>query len=139
MPNHFHFEIEQKKDNGISQFFSNFTNSYTKYLNTRTERSGSLFEGTFKAVRVETDEQLIHLSRYIHLNPVTSFVVKKEGLENYPWSSLPEYLGQDKENPICNKHKILDMFHSVEEYRKFLFDQISYAQELDEIKHLIFE
>ena len=138
MSNHFHFEIQQMKDNGISRFLSNFTNSYTKFFNTRTERSGPLVEGAFKAVRVETDEQLIHLSRYIHLNPVTSFLVKNEDLENYPWSSLPEYLNQ-KENQFCNKQKILGFFHSVEDYKKFLFDQISYAQELDKIKHLIME
>lgn len=138
MPNHFHFLLEQKRVNGITTFLSNFTNSYTKYFNTREERLGPIFEGTFKAVIVETDEQLVHLSRYIHLNPVSSLLVKSENLEKYPWSSLPEYFNHTSE-PICDKQKVLGFFPTVDKYRKFLYDQISYAQELERIKHLLME
>src|SRR3990167_5879702 len=76
MPNHFHFLIRQLKDNGISIFMSQLSNSYTKYFNTKYNRVGALFQGTFKAVLVESDEQLLHLSRYIHLNPIVSGLVK---------------------------------------------------------------
>lgn len=138
MPNHFHFLLKQLKDNGISTFLSNFTNSYTKYFNTKQNRIGPLFEGVFKAVLVETDEQLVHLSRYIHLNPVTSYIVKTKDLEQYLWSSLPEYLNTSPE-PICQKGHILSFFPSAQEYRKFLLDQISYAQQIDKMKHLLIE
>lgn len=138
MPNHFHFLIKQAKDNGISKFLSNFTNSYTKFFNTKNEREGPLFQGIFKAVMVETDEQLIHLSRYIHLNPVSSFLIKEGGLENYLWSSYPEYLNSS-ETSICNKQEILSFFSSIDKYKQFLHDQVAYAQELEKIKHLTFE
>lgn len=60
------------------------TNSYTRFYNLRHERAGDLFQGVFKAVYVETEEQLIHLSRYIHLNPMASFIIKGESLYLIP-------------------------------------------------------
>ncbi len=75
MPNHFHFLLKQVQEGGISKFIANFTNSYTKYFNTKHDRTGHLFQGLFKAVFVESDEQLLHLTRYIHLNPSTSSIV----------------------------------------------------------------
>lgn len=135
MPNHFHFLVKQIKDNGIKTFTSNFTNAYTKYFNTKHERTGPLVEGIFKAVRVETDEQLVHLSRYIHLNPVSSFIISAKDLENYPWSSLPQYLGQ-KDDDFCSKDIVLRLFPTTQKYKTFVFNQITYAQELGKIKHL---
>ena len=93
MPNHFHFLLKQKEDHGITRFMSNFQNSYTRYFNTRHKKTGYILGGQFKAVRVEDDEQLLHLSRYIHLNPYSSYVVKNiQKLSDYLWSSLSEYL-----------------------------------------------
>lgn len=138
MPNHFHFLLKQKIENGISKFMSNFTNSYTRYFNTKNKRVGPLFQGTFKSVYIESDEQLLHVSRYIHLNPVVSYVIKEQELVTYSWSSLPEYLGLTKEK-ICDKEIVLNQFPSRESYRKFVHDQIDYAQKLEKIKHLIIE
>lgn len=138
MPNHFHLLLKQLQDNGISRFISNFTNSYTKYFNTKHERIGPLVQGLFKAVFVENDDQLVHLSRYIHLNPVSSFIIKVQELENYPWSSLKEYLGLEKDG-FCEKQYVLGYFKSVGKYKQFVLDQISYARELEKIKHLSLE
>ncbi|MBI4999319.1 transposase [Candidatus Gottesmanbacteria bacterium] len=139
MPNHFHFLLRQKADRGISNFLSNFTNSYTRYFNTRHKRQGPLFMGKFKAVRVETDEQFYHLSRYIHLNPYSSYVVKSlETLANYPFSSLPEYLGEVS-HTYCQKELILARFPTAESYKKFVFDQADYQRSLEIGKHLWLE
>lgn len=138
MPNHFHFLLKQKLENGISTFTANFTNSYTKYFNTRRERVGPLFQGIFKAVRIESDEQLIHVSRYIHLNPVSSFLIEPKQLESYDWSSFPEYMGlSDKK--ISNPEIVLDLFTSTQHYKQFVLDQVDYARKLEQIKHLILE
>lgn len=139
MKNHFHFMLRQVVKNGISKFMSNFTNSYTRYYNVKNERSGPLFQGKFKAIRVETDEQLLHLSRYIHLNPYASYVTKTlKKLENYSFSSFPEYLGKSRIN-FCSKEAILDHFKNLKAYKKFVFDQADYQRELDKIKHLALE
>ena len=138
MPNHFHFLIKQESKNGIKKYISDFSNSYVRYFNTKRERTGPLFQGAFKAIRIESDEQLIHVSRYIHLNPATSFLIKENELDSYPWTSLPEYLGIT-ESFICNKEPVLNLFPSIKAYRKFVHDQISYARELDSIKHLTLE
>ncbi|MBI4096255.1 MAG: transposase [Candidatus Levybacteria bacterium] len=135
MPNHFHFLVKQIRENGVSIFAANFTNSYTKYFNTKHERVGSLFQGPFKAVRVESDEQLMHVSRYIHLNPVSSFLIKPEQLEDYQWSSYPEYVGNSF-NDVADKKLVLDMFSSKEKYRQFVMDQVGYMKELEQIEHL---
>lgn len=134
MPNHFHFLIKQLQDNGISGFINKVANSYTKYFNTRHHRVGPLFQGQFKAVRIESDEQLIHVSRYIHLNPITSFLVKD--LKEYSWSSYASYIGlyQDKN---CNKQLVSSMFKTPQMYEKFVLDQVEYGQSLERLKHLL--
>lgn len=139
MPNHFHFLLKQEKENGISKFLANFQNSYTKYFNTKNRRSGHLFGGQFKAVIIEDQEQLLHVNRYIHLNPFSSFVVKDLlALENYSYSSLPEYFGNTNTN-ICNSESILSSFPTSQAYKQFVFDQADYQRKLDQIKHLVFE
>lgn len=138
MPNHFHILLRQKVENGISKFMSNFQNSYTRYFNERNQRNGPLFLDQFKAVRVETEGQLLHLSRYIHLNPYSSYVVKNlNGLERYSWSSLSEFLGGGES--FCKRGLVMSFFKGGEEYKKFVFDQADYQRELDKIKHLLLE
>ncbi len=61
MPNHYHFLLQPNVDRATSDFIRNFQNSYSKYFNTKYDRDGSLFQAMFKAVRIETDEQLLHV------------------------------------------------------------------------------
>lgn len=137
MPNHFHFLLQQINENGISKFIANFTNSYTKYFNTKYERVGNLVQGPFKAVHIEKNEQLLHVNRYIHLNPVTAFLIKPEQLRNYKWSSYRGYL--DSSGLAANSAVVLGQFKTVVDYERFVLDQVDYARTLDSIKHLILE
>lgn len=149
MPNHLHFLLKQKAEKGISKFMGNIANSYARFVNTKQERTGPLFQGRFKAVRIEDNEQLIHVSRYIHLNPLTSYIVKSAGeLEDYIYSSFPEYLGKIQ-NGFCQKEIILTQFKTRDDYKqsfqpqsgykKFVLDQADYQKRLGDIKHLILE
>ncbi|MCL5439257.1 MAG: transposase [Patescibacteria group bacterium] len=138
MPNHFHFLLKQKRNNGIAKFLSNFQNSYTRYFNTRHEGDGSLFLDQFKAVRIETDEQFLHVSRYIHLNPYTNYLLNSlTKLEKYPWSSFSSYI--NKSVMFVETALLLSFFRSPNEYKRFVFDQADYQRRLKDIEHLIFD
>jgi len=93
MPNHYHLTLKQLTLKGISTFMHKLGTSFTNYFNIRQKRSGRLFETTFKAVIVDSEEQLLHLSRYQHLNPRKLNLKTSKQLINYPWSSLATYLG----------------------------------------------
>lgn len=138
MPNHYHLLLKQTRDNGISKYLKELQNSYTRYFNTKHKRIGTLFQGQFKAIRIESEEQLLHLSRYIHLNPYTSYVVKNvNDLKIYPWSSLHQYLNTSQ--GFAQTDVIKSSFSTPSKYWKFIEDQAEYQRELNLINHLLLE
>ena len=140
MTNHVHFLVKQLENNGTSIFMSKLQNSYAKYFNLKHKRKGSLFQSMFKAVRIEDDEQLVHVSRYIHLNPYTAYLCKIENLKEYPWSSYPYYLNPKSYSyTFLSPNLVLDLFKDSKAYEKFVFDQAEYQKGLENIKHLILE
>lgn len=109
MPNHFHLLIKQLQDGGISELMRKLLLSTTKYRNSKYNRQGSVFQVPFKAVHIESEEQLLHVSRYIHLNPLVSLLTKD--LKSYPWSSYLDYIDLNN-NPAVKKEEILNFFKS---------------------------
>jgi len=91
MSNHFHLLIRQKSATAIDSFMQSFSIRYAMYFNKKNKRVGPLFQGKYKAVSVTTDEQLLHLSRYIHLNPKKQ-CKRSDPLHCY-YSSYKNYLG----------------------------------------------
>lgn len=139
MPNHMHFLIKELEGTGISNFMRNFQNSYAKYFNLKHQRSGALFQSMFKIVRIESDEQLLHLCRYIHLNPITSYLINGvDELQNYPGSAYQFYINQQN-NEFIDVNFILSFFSSQEKFVNFIADQTDYQRTLDQIKHSILE
>src|SRR3989344_3484192 len=128
MPNHFHFLLKQNSADGIIKLMKQLTNAYTLYFNQKNKRVGGLVQGRYKAVRIETDEQLIHVSRYIHLNPVASSIVKLP--EEYQWSSYSEFL-DEKNEKICRTKQILEHFSSRQNYKRFVQDHADYLESLE--------
>jgi putative transposase len=135
MPNHYHLLVRQKEDKGIQTFISNFQNAFAKYYNLKSDRDGSLFKRPFKAKRVATDEECLHISRYIHLNPVTSYLIESEKLESYPLTSLPSFAKSTKNNFIKTEF-ILNLAGSVIAYKDFVLNQSDYQRKLHLTKHL---
>jgi len=134
MPNHFHFTLRQEEENGIRNFIQRISNSFAHYFALKYQNRGPVFEGNFKAVRVESNEQLLHLSRYIHLNPVSAWLV--ENPRDYPYSSYLAYLGE-WENELVDPAIILEQFASPKQYEEFVLDRKDYQRSLETIKHLI--
>lgn len=102
MPNHFHFFIKQKSSVSMDKFMQSLGTRYTMYFNRKYKRVGSLYQDTYKAVSIETEEQFIYLSKYIHKQALihqSSERIHPKGQTLQSWeqpSSFPEYLGKRK-------------------------------------------
>lgn len=136
MPTHIHLLLQQKQENGISKYVGRILNSYTKYFNIRHNRKGPLWESKFKAVLVESHEQLLHLTKYIHLNPTTAYLTDKP--ENWAYSSYNEYVSsENNKDPICEYDKLLDL--SLCAYKTFIDESVDYQREIAQLKNLTIE
>lgn len=136
MPTHFHIVVKQLEDDGISEFLRKTSNGYARYFNTRYKRKGALWMSRYKNVLVETDEQLLHLTRYLHLNPYTAKLTEK--INEWPYSSYQEYVNPGKViYPITDHEDFIDM--AGKEYRQFCVDQAAYQRDLAIIKKQILE
>lgn len=139
MPNHYHVLVKQTSEKGVKNMFSIIQNSYAKYFNTKYKRIGSLFQSQFKSRRIETDEQFLHVSRYIHLNPLSSYVIEKpDELLRYPWTSLIDYTTKNK-RAFINTEAIMKYFKNTDDLVKFTLDHADYQRSLEKIKHLLSE
>jgi len=131
MPTHIHLLLKQITDNGITKFMGKVLNSYSKYFNTKHQRTGPLWSGRFKNVLVENDEQLLHLTRYIHLNPTSASLCQNP--EDWDYSSYLEYINLvDDKNILCRFSDYI--YFLSDEYKKFVDDRKSYQQDLSIIK-----
>lgn len=115
-PNHFHMIVKQLTDGGISELMKRVGTGYTTYFNKKYNRSGSLFQGKYKFVHVDTNEYLLWLSGYINGNAEIHKIAKAE---NYKWCSYSDYMGK-RNGTLCNKEIILAQFKNVIEYKKFV-------------------
>jgi putative transposase len=135
MSNHLHLLVKENTEGGTSLYMQRVLNSYAKFFNLRYKRSGPLFTGRFKAVLVDGDEQLLHVSRYIHLNPFVAHMIDDPLI--YPWSSLGEYTGLTKAT-TCHTQLIAGMM-SKQEYKAFVMDEADYARSITDTKHLLLD
>jgi putative transposase len=134
MPNHYHLLIKILKNYKLSKYVNDFENSFSRYFNIKFNRKGPIWESSFKAVKINTNEQLLHVSRYMHLNAVTSGLVKKP--EDWKFSSYKDLITNKK----FLKEIITDFSISNNiEYKKFVENNIDYQKRLHLIKKLLLE
>lgn len=120
MPNHYHLMLRQKAEYGIPRFMQKLGTGYTMYFNKKNTRSGSLFQGRFKAVHITSNEHLIFLPHYIHTNPLSlnyGGSTSIDFLQRYRWSSFPDYIGIDNFPSISERQYLLEMFGGSSKYR----------------------
>jgi putative transposase len=141
MPNHFHLLVRETKEGGISAFMGKLLTAYSMYFNKKNERTGSLFEGAFRAEHVDGDNYLKYLFAYIHLNPVKliepdwkeSGIQDKEAalkyLGKYHYSSYNEYIGVGcEEGKIISREIFPEYFAEPKDFNEFVNDWLEYKE-----------
>ncbi len=119
MPNHFHLIVQELKENGISKYMEKTQKAYAKYFNAKYKKNGHLFQGPYQIVHVKNNEQLLHLSAYIHHN-AREIKEWKNKEEKYPWSSYQDYIEESRWEEFLKTSIILDQFSSPKEYKDFV-------------------
>ncbi len=138
-PNHYHFLIQQLVERGIERFMHKLDGGYSKYFNKKYKRTGSLFEGRFRAIHIDSEAYLLHLSAYINLNYKVHNLKKFGGsATKFFQSSWEEYLGLNQEK-FCQKDIILSQFDSIENYKKFAEESLESIKEIKGIKNFLLE
>lgn len=125
MGNHFHMLIYQNDEHAMSALMKSVLVAYTTYFNKKYKRRGALFESTYKAVRIGDDMQLMHITRYIHLN--------HKSYRTWRHSSYKDYLSNDP-HVFIQPIPILELFESKEKYEEFVADYEELQRERDTIK-----
>lgn len=143
MDNHFHFLVYQTLANTIQKFMNSLCARYSMYFNKKYQRVGPLFQGIYKAVIVNTEEQLLHLSRYIHIQAMS---LERNPLKIPKPSSYPNYLGKISQQWIkqetilgyfqTTKNSFRGSFPYINSYQSFVEE---YKEEIPEIAHLVID
>ncbi len=117
MANHFHLMLWHADESAITQFMHTLSTSYSMYFNRKYKRVGPLFQGRFKAVWVDDDDYHIHLSRYIHCNPL----VLGADVYTYSYSSLQYYFEPNVPRWL-QPGSVQEHFADKTEYQHFIDD-----------------
>ena len=136
MPNHYHFLLRQNSDQSISKFINVLFNAYVQAVNRQQGRKGPLFEGRFRHIRIDREEYLIHLCRYIHLNPVKANLVSHA--RDWPYSNYKEWIGLKAED-IMNDNFIRSYFPTPKEYEQFVADGLDEKRDPGPIANYIWD
>lgn len=140
MPNHYHLLLTPITENGIALFMKKINGGYVKYFNERYKRKGTLFEGRYKRILVKDEPHFIHLPYYIHLNPLDlefpewrnrelkNYKEAMKFLENYRWSSHPDYIGKKNFPSISQREFLMKFFGGPKQYKE---DMTNYFKTLD--------
>ena len=132
MPNHYHLLLTPCTDGGVSTFMRKLGTSYSMYFNSKYERTGTLFEGKFKAKHADTDEYLKYLYAYIHLNPAKLSPTGTDAatfVTQYTYSSLPDYLSNNRrQSGILSPADFPEYFITAAEHMDELNTWLAYGE-----------
>ncbi|TRZ49854.1 hypothetical protein D4S03_07695 [bacterium] len=136
MPNHFHFLIKQSTDRGIAEFMQSLVLKYVLYFNKKYKRVGGLFQGRYKTVLIDSEDQFVYISKYIHRNPIDILPTRPglEGLGEYKYSSYGNYLGLFNQSWLKTK-EILGYFSKM----RFRNTYQTFVEETGDITKVYYE
>lgn len=133
MPDHYHLLVKLNTEYPLSKYVGNFENSFTKYFNKLHWRKGPLWQNRFRSVLISDNNTLLHVHRYIHLNPTTANLVTHP--EDWELSSYKEYITNPKALTVNTEISI----QSIEKYKEFVANQIDYQRNLKRLKKELLE
>lgn len=116
--NHFHFILEPIEEDGIQKFMHRIGTGYTNYFNQKNKRTGALFQGTYKARHLYSNEDLLRIGVYVNLNDRIHDNLNKKWMQELPFSSYKEYI-DSKCKGICKKDIILGQFDCTERFSMY--------------------
>jgi len=134
MPNHFHLLLKQDNSMALSHVLRRVLISFTRTYNLLNNRKGPLFLPQFKTVEINNQNQLTHVSRYIHLNPFSAGMLSSPNqVLTCPIGSMPAYY--QSTDSLCETESLLLIFHNNrKKYCEFVLDQADYQKRLAIIK-----
>jgi putative transposase len=135
MPNHYHLFLRPEADDTLAACLKSVFLSYVQAFNKRFGRSGPLFEGRFNSVLVDQQFYMLHLCRYIHLNPVDAGLVELP--EHWEFSNYREWIGM-RNGELVNKEFIKSHFAPIEKYIEFVRSYELSAEEQAKFNRYIF-
>lgn len=133
MPDHYHFLLKILKSDIFSKLIGNMENSFSRYFNIKFDRRGPLWQNSFKVVKIRFDDQLLRVSRYIHLNPVVKRLVDRP--EDWIYSSYKDFI---TDQSVLKNIKEINIGNIID-YKKFVENNDDYLKELKNIKKLTLE
>lgn len=114
MKNHVHLLVTPQIDCGVSQMMQSVGRKYVRYINYEYQRTGTLWEGRYKASLVDPESYLLTCMQYIELNPVRAGMVELPG--EYKWSSFHSN-GDGKEDSCITEHPVFEGLGSTRDNR----------------------
>lgn len=127
MPTHFHLLLYQKDDDeALSKLMQSICTSYTMYFNKKYKRRGPLYENNFRASHILNDSYLLHISRYIHLNP--------KSYTTWRYSSYQDYVDAPTKDWLQSA-SMLELFENAADYKNFVNDYKALHDELEDLKY----
>ena len=132
MPNHFHFVLSELVEGGVTAYMRKIATGYSMYFNIKNERTGTLFQGRYKAKHVNSDNYLRYIYQYVHLNLIrgefdvadknlTMDLIKKAELD--PYNSLSAYAGKERgrlSESVVDKDMLYTVYSDYNEHIKNL-------------------
>jgi REP element-mobilizing transposase RayT len=125
MQNHFHLLLYQINEKAMTRLMRGVMSSYSAYFNKKYHRVGHLFESSYRASIISSETYMLHISRYIHMNP--------QDWLNYRYSSMTTYLGKVNRDWV-EKSRVLSMYTSADDYVQFIKDYETERTDLENLK-----
>lgn len=133
MPDHYHLLVKIVQNHSFPRYMNTIEGSYSHYYNKLNNRKGPLWQSRFRSSEIKDNFTLLHVHRYIHLNPTTAGYVSKPN--DWKWSSYNYFISDPNS---FKTHKEISISSKIK-YKKFIDNQIDYQKTIKGIRRKLLE